>query len=274
MKANMSRRSVLASAGYAAAGSVAGQLLAVVRAEEAAQAPGSDTGGISLSMIFEDGPKSTFDTAKYLKNHLPLLQEVYGDSVERIELRTIEGTDAGIRSIPVFAGISSPRATTTFWIRDITAFGQRLSANAARINKELDALAKANRLVQTDRVVLALGEPRSAITTDTFVLSFYFRQPRTVTAAPVFDQKYFQESYLPALHSGLGPDAVRRLEASLGMVQGGQSPAVIAAFHLFIRDRDALDRAKGAMAEVLKDNARVAQNTTFMFVDMRVKGVV
>jgi hypothetical protein len=273
MSTNMSRRSVISGAGYAAAGSVAVQLLAVVRAEEAAQAQRGETGGICLSMIFEEGPKSTFDTAKYLKNHLPLLQDVYGDSVERIELRTTEETKGGIRTSIVFAGLPSPRATTTFWIRDIAAFGQRLSANAARINKDLDALAKANRLVQTDRIVLALGEPRSAITTDTFVLSFYYRQPKTVTAAPVFDQKYFQESYLPALYSGLGPNAVRRLEASMGVVQGGQPPAVIAAFHVFVRDRDAFDLAKGALAEVMKDPPKLTQNTTFMFVDMHVRGV-
>jgi hypothetical protein len=274
MKANVSRRSVIAGAGYAAACSVAGQLLAVVRAEEAAQAQRGEAGGICLSMIFEEGPKSTFDTAKYLKNHLPLLQDVYGDSVERIELRATEQTQTGFRLLILYAGLPSPQATTTFWIRDIAAFGQRLSANAARINKELDALANANRLVQTDRIVLALGESRSAITTDTFVVSLYYRQPKTATAAAVFDQKYFQESYLPALYAGLGPNAVRRIEASVGLVQGGQPPAVIAAFHVYIRDRDAFDLAKGALDEALKDQAKLTQNTTHMLVDMRVKGVV
>jgi hypothetical protein len=274
MNANRSRRSVISRAGCVAAGSVAGQLLSVVRAEEAAQAQKNQTGGICLSMIFEDGPKSKFDTDKYLKNHLPLLQDVYGDSVERIELRVIDGTDASIRSIPVFGGITSPLATTTFWIRDIAAFGQKLAANAVRINKELDALAKANRLVQTERVIQAFGEPRSAVVTDTFVFSLYFRQPKTVTAPPAFDQKFFQESYLPALYSGLGPNAVRRIEASMGVVQGGQSPAVIAAYHVFIRDRDAYDLASSAFAEVNKGLATLTQNTTVMFINMRVRGVV
>jgi hypothetical protein len=274
MNVTRSRRAVISGATGIAAGSVAGQLLSIAQAEEAVLAQSSQTGGVCLSMIFEDGPKSKFDTDKYLKNHLPLLRDVYGDSVERIELRVIDGTDASLRMIPVFGGISSPLATTTFWIKDIAAFGQKLAANATRINKELDGLAKANRLVQTDRVIQAYGEPRSAVAADTFVFSLYFRQPKTATAVPVFDQKYFQESYLPALYSGLGPNAVRRLEASMGMVQGGQSPAVIAAYHVFIRDRDAYDLARGALAEVNKGLPTLTQNTTVMFIDMRVRGVV
>ncbi len=273
MKANISRRSVIAGAGYAAAASVAGQLRSVARAEEAVQARNSQAGGICLSMLFEDGPKSTFDTDKYLRNHLPLLQEVYGDSIERIELRTMDGTDAPIRSSIVFAGLPSPRATATIWIRDVAAFSQRLSANADRINKDLDALAKANRVVQTDRMVQAFGKPRSAIVTDTLVTSVFFRKPKTATAAPVFDQKYFQESYLPALYTGLGPSAVHRIEATVGMGQGGQAPAVIGAFHVFVRDRDAFDLANMAFREVNKDVAKLTQNTTIMFVETRVKGI-
>jgi hypothetical protein len=274
MNANRSRRSVIAHAGCVAAGSVGGQLLSLVRAEEAAQAQKSQTGGICLSMIFEDGPKSKFDTDKYLKNHLPLLRDVYGDSVERIELRVIDGTDAFIRSIPVFGGIPTPLATTTFWIKDIAVFGQKLAANADRINKELDSLTKANRLVQTERVIQEFGEPRSAVATDTFVYSRYFRQPKTVTVPPAFDQKYFQGSYLPALYSGLGPNAVRRIEASMGVVQGGQLPAVMAAYHVFIRDRDAYDLASSAFAEADRSLATLAQNTTIMFINMRVRGIV
>jgi hypothetical protein len=274
MNANSSRRSVIARAGCVAAGSVAGQLLSVVRAEEAAQAKKSQTGGVCLSMIFEDGPKSKFDTHKYLRDHLPLLRDVYGDSVERIELRVIDGTDASLRMSLVFGDIPPPLATTTFWIKDIAAFGQKLAANASRINKELDGLAKANRLVQTDRIIQAYGEPRSAVGTDTFVFSRYFRQPKIATADPVFDQKYFQESFLPALYSGLGPNAVRRIEASIGVGQGGQSPAVIAAYHVFIRDRDAYDLASGALAEATKGLATLTQNTTVMFINMRVRGIV
>jgi hypothetical protein len=106
------------------------------------------------------------------------------------------------------------------------------------------------------------------------VFSLYFRQPKTATAAPVFDQKYFQESYLPELYSGLGTNAVRRLEASMGVAQGGQSPAVIAAYHVFIRDRDAYDLASSAFAEVNKGLATLTQNTTVMFINMRVRGIV
>ena len=64
------------------------------------------------------------------------------------------------------------------------------------------------------------------------------------------------------------------MEASLGLVQNGQAPAVMAAYHVFIRDRDAFDFAKNAFTEVSKDVSKFAQNATLMFVDMRVKGIV
>ena len=126
MKSNVSRRSVLAGAGCAVVGSAVGQLLAVARAQEAAQTQQGRAGGICLSMVFEDGSKVKFDTEKYVKNHLPLLREVYGDSVERIEVLAAPERDpkALIHSVPMFAGIPAPRAATTLWIKDVSAFGR------------------------------------------------------------------------------------------------------------------------------------------------------
>lgn len=35
-----------------------------------------------MTMIFEEGAKVKFDERKYVSNHLRLLRDVYGDSVE------------------------------------------------------------------------------------------------------------------------------------------------------------------------------------------------
>jgi hypothetical protein len=288
VNSNVSRRSVIARAGCAAFGAAAGQLLSVARAQDAAQARQGQAGGICLSMVFEDGAKVKFDTENYVKNHLPLLREVYGDSVERIEVHAAPQPDpkALIVVTPMFAGIPIPRAATTLWIRDVAAFGQKLAANAERINKDLDAVSYGNRLVQLNRVVLELGDARSQITTDTPVVSNYYRQfvayKRNKENVPVppagsvppFDTSLFVESYLPRIFSLYGPDAVRRLEATVGMDQGGQKAAQLAAYHVFVRDRSVFDtQTRNVYDQVKEDIAKLNPSAVRVLSDVRVKGI-
>jgi hypothetical protein len=222
-------------------------------------------------MIFEDGPKVKFDSAKYVKNHLPLLRDVYGDSVERIELRTAPDLEASIRLIKTYGGMPVVRAVTTFWIKAVAAFSQKLAANADRVNKDLDAVAKGNRLVQPDRIVMALGEAHSVVGVDHHVFSVYLRPALGV---PAFDQRYFTEVFLPKQYSLFGPNAIRGLEATTGMDQGGQKAVVLGAFHIFIRDRSVFDEeSKRAFVDIREYTAKLTQNTMAVFNDMRVAGI-
>lgn len=286
MKSSVSRRSVLSGAGYAAAGSVVGHLLSVARAQEAVQARQGQSGGICLSMIFDDGTKVKFDTEKYVTNHLPLLRDVYGDSVERIEVHAAPEPAGGLSSVAMFAGIPVPRAATTLWIKDVAAFGQKLAANAERINKDLEAVTYGNRLVQPNRIVLELGEPRSEITIDTPVVSNYYRQfvaykrnkenvpVPPAGSVPAFDTRLFAESYLPRLFSLYGSDAIRRLEATVGMEQGGQKPTQIAAYHLFIRDRGIFDsKTLGVYVQLKEETASFNPSGVRLLSQTRVKGI-
>jgi hypothetical protein len=275
MKMKMSRRSLLASTGSVAAGSMLGQMLPVARAGEVAQSQ-NQAGGICLSMIFENGKDVKFDAKKYVKNHLPLVRDVYGDSVERIELSTLDIEKDDVRSLAAIAGGRfTVRASTTFWIRDVPAFGQKLATNAARINADLDSITKGgNRLLQFNRVVLALGDARSEIKADSEVLSTYYLPLKDASGDPVFDQRHFVETYLPALYSQMGPEAISRIEATMGLEQGGQKPAQVAAFHAYIRNRTILQaRARNAPGELQKDADKIAQNAAPLFFSMRVTGV-
>jgi hypothetical protein len=293
MPANISRRSLLAGAGAVAAGPLVGQLFSVARAEEVAQAPQRQPGGICMSMLFEDDTKLKFDSDYYVKNHLPLLREVYGESVERIEMCAAAAHEGSISMVAMFAGIPAPRAVTTLWIRDVAAFGQKLAANADRINKDLSVVSSGNRMVQLNRVALELGDARSAITTETGVFSMYFRQfvhlPKNATGpsvksineradnaanAPPFDARLFLEDYVPKLFSAFPSFAVRRVEATLGLEQGGKKPAQLAAFHIFIRDRAAYDGTYAdAFGKVKEESPKLQQSAVMMFSDMRVKAI-
>jgi hypothetical protein len=290
----MSRRSVLAGAGYAVAGTTAGQLLAVAQAQEVAQVrQGQGGAGICLSMLFENAAKAKFETEKYVKNHLPLLREVYGDSVERIEVRTSNGSSMGVPSALL--------ASTTLWISDVQGFSQKLGANAERINKDLDAVAKGNRLVQPDRIVFTTGDGRSDIPASSQIFSLYYRafsgpmrggrggrgpgpgpapgaQPAPgadpAPTAPSFDAAYFADVFLPKLYSLHGSSSARRLEGTTGMDQGAQKATQIAAYHIYIRDRSAYDqKSMSAFTEMQKDAEKFTQGLIPVFADMRLTAI-
>lgn len=344
MKTGMSRRSLLAGAGYAVAGTSVGQMLAAVaRAQDAAPA----AAGICMTMLFMQGQRAKFNDKDYVKKHLPLLRQVYGDSVERIELRMAAPAAQGIPP--------SILATATLWVSDVAGFSQKLGANAQQINKEIDAISNANRMVQVDRIGLELGEARSAMTEKTQVYSLYYPSnppamgrgmmmgpgmgggrggpggggrggpgggggrsgasgggapggggrggapqagasggapaagapaaegaggaaPATPAApaappAPTLDSRFFIDTYLPKLYSLYGTEAVRRLEATLGQDQGGQKPAHLAAYHVYIKDRGAYDgKTMSVVTELQKDSG---QFTTIFptFADMRLTAV-
>lgn len=295
MKGVVSRRSLLAGMSAAAVGTAAGQmLLAVARAQEAA--PGAAPAGLCMTMLFMEGPNSKLDNSKYAKKHLPLLTRVYGDSVERIEFRTAAGMAMGVPS-PI-------KASSTLWIRDVASFSQKLGANATQINEDLDGMSKGNRMVQVDRVALALGDARADVPQNSHVFSMFYpaaslggmRGPvrmgggpgmggpggpgapaagsaPAAPPAPTFDATYFTDVYLPKLFSLYGSAAVRRLEATVGMDQGGQPAAHKGAYHLLIRDRGAYDTAaQRAQGEILMDAGKFT--TIFPIIaDMRVTAI-
>lgn len=290
-----SRRSLLAGAGYAIAGTTAGQmLLSVARAQEAAPA----SSGLCMTMMFMAGSRAKLEADKYAKKHLPLLREVYGDSVERIELRTSTGSAMGVPS-PILG-------TSALWIRDVGRFSQQLSANADRINKDLDSVARGNRLVQVDQIALEIGEARTEVTQNNQVFSLFYPAaapqarggdgrggpggggrggnrgaPADAPAAaageagsaPAFDARYFVEVYLPKLYSLYGSNAVRRIEATLGQTQGGQSATHVGAYHLMIRDRGEYDRKMNSVfAEMQKDAGKFTSIFPIL-ADMRVNAI-
>jgi hypothetical protein len=278
----MSRRSLLAGTGCAVAASTVGQMLAAVARAQEAAAP-----GLCMTMMFMQGQRAKFEADEYEKKHLPMLRQVYGDSVARIELRTTASSATGIPSAIL--------ATSTIWIRDVAGFSQKLGANAAQINKELDEISRGNRQVQVDRIALVLGETSEEVPDGSHVLSLFYpaaapamrgmgmggagmggagmrggRGASRGGAAPAppapssgspegprFDPAQFVDVFLPRLYSLFGPGTVRRVEGTIGMEQGGQKPAHFGACHIVIRDRAAYDSQSGSVfTELQKDSGQ------------------
>lgn len=243
-------------------------LCAVAQARESGSSPSA---GVTMTMQFLSDAKAKFDAGKYAARHLPLLRSVYGEAVERIELRTPATSANGVPP--------SMLAAATMWIRDVPDFSQKLAANAERINKDLDSIARANRLVQVDRVAFEAGEARADLATDSIVLSMFYPAAApsfgrgNAGQGPRFDADHFLQVYMPHVCSLWGDEVLRRVEATVGLDQGGQKAAHLGAYHLMVRDRAAYDaKARSVLGELQKDSEKFT-NVFPMLTDLRVTAI-
>ncbi len=223
---------------------LASSISAAVRAAEE-----QGESAICLSMVYSNAPRAKFDARKYGSQHVPLLKSIYGDSIERIELRTppraAARSNSGVSNAPAAAAPMGPPsavlAATTLWIRDLTAFGEKTAAAGDRISKDLEEVVQNSKpIVQYDKTIVLLGDARSAIEEDCHVHTNYFPAANGGT----FDAKYYGEKVVPLMVSLYGKKAIRRIEVGFGQAgQGGAKASLVASAHYYIRDREAWDAA-------------------------------
>jgi hypothetical protein len=262
----LSRRSLLAGVGSAAVcGSFASSFISLAQAGEAA-APAAAPAApqMAFSMMFMAGKKTKFDLKKYESKHLPLLKQSYGDSVSRIEMLTANATARG-------GTVSDIRVTTTLYIANLQQFAKLLGAAAPTVNTSIADISTGPTNAQLDRLLYENGKPRSEVLEGHQVVSTYYKEK----AGATFDTQYFTEVYLPKLRSYYGDGAVRRIEAFMGVPQGGTKPAIVAALHLYIRDRDAFNSANGeGQKELMQIDNKYYPPEEQMWADSKVTAVL
>ncbi len=234
----------------AMAAPVVGRMISVARAAEE-----QGESAICLSMIYVNSPKVSFDNRRFAEKHLPLLRNAYGDSIERIELRTprkLPGmggnslSKAGTSHVPSTGAApmgpppSRVLAAVSLWLRDLKSFGERTVAAGDSIAKDLAEVTEVQPLVQYDKVLSLLGDDRGSIPADGQVYCTYFPAKEGGT----FDATYYGEKVIPLMVSIYGAKAIRRVEYTVGSTaQGGGKPPVVASAYFYIRDRAAWDAA-------------------------------
>jgi hypothetical protein len=263
MNSFLTRRGVLTGIGSTAAyGSLASQLAQLARAGEAAPAAAPAAQEMAMSMMFMAGPKTKLDLKKYETRHLPLLKKSYGDSVSRIEMRTANATARGVPS--------DIRVTTTIYIANLAEFAKSLQVAGAAVNGDLAEIAAGPKNVQIDRLLVASGQPRSEVRETYQVVSTFYKDQPDAT----FDAAYYTDVYIPKLRSYYGDSAIRRIEVWLGVPQGGAKPAIVAATHLYVRDRETFNSANGeAQKELMQTDVKYT-NTMQMWADSKVTAIL
>jgi hypothetical protein len=274
MHESISRRSLIKGVSAAAAyGTLAASISAAVRAAEAQGAA-----EICLSLVYSNAPRAKFDARQYASTHLPLLKSIYGDSIERIELRTPRDVsaaraDTGGKLVSARRGANTAPpppilAATSMWIRDLKAYGEKTAVSAQRITKDLEDVVRDSRpIVQYDRTIAQLGDPRTAVDVQSQVMTYYFPASETSN----FDAKYYGETVVPLMMKLYGDKAIRRVEINLGSGgQAGAKAAMVAAAHYYIRDRAAWDAAGMQAFPQLMAEAPKYTNIRPLMADMEV----
>jgi hypothetical protein len=186
-------------------------------------------GPVCMTMIYFNNPNLKFDFGRYRDQHLPLFKRTMGDSVERIELRTVPRQERGAPVMPsaVFADVS-------VWIRNLETFAAATKRGGDEIKADLASVTKSSPVLQYDQVIGEWGQPRDSVGVGLDSQALYY--PNGDGAK--WDADYYLNNYLPRMVEAYGGDkALRRIEVRRGIgVQGGGKPAVINSVHLYASD--------------------------------------
>lgn len=241
MSRDVSRRSVLAGAGFAAAGTLAAvlprELFAAQPAPGAprsqgaaparpapAAAPISD---IVLTMLYPAGPDLKFDADGFRDRHLPLLHKAYG-ALERVELRIPPPPAEGAPQPPLLAAVS-------MWISDFNKFAAAAGANAKDVAASIATITNSRPMAQFDRFVAGLGGDRSTVEANSRCLSSYFE----AKADAKWDVKAYADTYLRKFMAAYGAEAIRRVEVVEGVQSAdGSKPLMLGSVNMYIADPD------------------------------------
>jgi hypothetical protein len=227
MTGELSRRLVLRGISHAAAfGALASALPGIAAAADGEAA-------YSLSMTYQYDRKNKFKADRFRDAHLPLLRSIYGDSIERVELRYAEPPQSTAKApIPPWFVV----AAVSIWIRDVVTFGKRTAEAGSQIVADLQKVTEGHPVVQYDKTLAGLGSSRADVVVGSTCQSLYFLDKEGAH----FDAKYYVDTFIPKLMEAYGPKAVRRLEVCQGAAgQGGAKPLAMSATHLYVADQTA-----------------------------------
>jgi len=244
MTGDLSRRVLLRGIGHAAAfGALASALPKFAGAAEGEAA-------YSLSMTYQYDRKNKFKADRFRDAHLPLLKSIYGDSVERLELRYTEPPPSTAK-VPIPP--SFVVAAVSIWIRDVVTFGKRTAEARDQIVADLQKVTEGHPFVQYDKTLAGLGSARADVAVGSACQSLYFLDKEGVH----FDAKYYVDTFIPKLMEAFGPKALRRVEVCQGAAgQGGAKPVAMATTHMYVADQAAFFAASRNAMELAPERTK------------------
>ena len=252
MNKPITRRSVLAGTGYLGA---TGLLNTLPAWAQAPSAPAS-LPPVCLTNYYMAGDGAKFDRMEYRDKHVALLRSLFGDALDRIELRSppkAKRNDPG-PSAQAGAPPQPILAIESVWIKALDAYAVAARNAGEKIAASMKGISSGKVAVQYEQLIAAKGESRESVAqgSNCFVTLYPSKGDGT------WNEKYYTETYLPMMMEAYGPDAIRRVEVCKGIsVPGGGKPVFLSAVNVYIKDQQAymmkgMQAGKTLMAEGMK----------------------
>jgi hypothetical protein len=251
----ITRRNVLAGTGYLGTAGLLHVLPAWAQAP--ATAPAS-LPPVCITNYYMAGEGSKFNRLEYREKHLPLLRSLFGDALDRIELRTapprerkrLQGhTEAAVPESPILA-------IESVWIKNLEAYATAARGAGDKVGASMKEISSGKIAVQYEQLIAAKGEARESVTQgSSCFVSLYPSKDEGK-----WDAAYYTYTYLPMMMEAYGPDAIRRVEVCKGVsVPGGGKPVFLSAVNVYIKDQQAYFR-KGMQAgpALMKEGMKIS----------------
>lgn len=192
-----------------------------------------------LTILYPGGEGLTFNADYYRDHHLTLIMKLYGNSIQRFELRTVVPAPAPAATAGA-APVQPYAAAINIWINDLTAFDALNKQHGPTLIKDVPNFTNAKPVIQYDKVHGMRGAARSALKIGDTCLTILYPNGENVR----WDVDYYRTSHMPLIMRLYGSAAIKRFELRKGESgQSGGSPPFIGTVNIYINDQKAFDAA-------------------------------
>jgi uncharacterized protein (TIGR02118 family) len=208
------------------------------------QAQDSAKGVNCLTILYPAGDGIKFDADYYRDHHLKTIMKLYGNTIERFELRKVNAPPAPPvgATPPPNAPPPGPKfaAAVNIWIADLAAFQANNQKHGKTLQDDVPNFTNGKPSIQFDKVHGEMGAKRSAPKVGDTCLTILYPNSEGVR----WDVDYYRTGHMPLIMRLYGTAAIKRFELRKGDTDmAGGKPAYIGTVNIYIQDQKVFDEA-------------------------------
>jgi uncharacterized protein (TIGR02118 family) len=208
------------------------------------RAADSAAGVNCLTILYPAGEGKSFNADYYRDKHLTMIMKLYGNSIQRFELRKVVA--APTAKPPAYA------AAINIWINDLAAFQANNEKYGKAMIDDVPNFTNAQPTIQYDIVHGLAGAERSTIKVGDTCLTILYPNGEGVR----WEVEKYRAGHMPLIMRLYGPEAIKRFELRKG--NSGQAPGTPPAFigtvNIYINSQAAFDAAGAKHTKTLVDD--------------------
>ncbi len=219
-----------------------------------ARAADSAQGVTAMTILYPAGEGLHFKADYYRDHHLTLIKKLYGNSIQRFELRTVSpppAPPAGAAPPPGAPPAPKFAAAINIWIADLAAFTANNEKHGKTLIDDVPNFTNAMPSIQFDTVAGEMGAKRSAPKVGDTCLTILY--PNSDGAK--WDIDYYRANHMTLIMRLYGTKAIKRFELRKGdKNMAGAKPEFIGTVNIYIQDQKAFDEAGKQHGQTLRND--------------------